>query len=60
MKREDLKYETKKFIYDFQQYQSIRSFGQSISNRKANIVEAGQDQSEYFNASNISCTSKIR
>ena len=30
-KRKDLKYETKKYVYDFQQYETIRSFGQRRS-----------------------------
>ena len=30
IERKDLKCETKKYIYDFQQYETIRSFGESI------------------------------
>ena len=40
LKQKDLKYETKRYIYNFQQYEAIRSFGDSIYTRKANIVEA--------------------
>ena len=40
VKQKDLKYETIKYIYDFQQYESIRSFGDSIYTPKANIAEA--------------------
>ena len=43
-KRKYLKYETKKYIYDFQQYDTIRSFGNSIYNGKINIDEAEKDQ----------------
>ena len=35
----------KKQIYDFQQYETISSFGGSIYHRKAKIVEAEEDQS---------------
>ena len=36
IKGKDLKYETKKHIYEFQQYETIRSFGESIYNCKVN------------------------
>ena len=36
IKRKDLKYETKKHIYEFQQYETLRSFGESIYNGKIN------------------------
>ena len=39
IKQKDLKYETNKNTYDFQQYESIRSFGDSIYTPKTNIVE---------------------
>ena len=39
IKRKDLKYETKKHTYDFQQYETIRSFGESIHTRKPKIVK---------------------
>ena len=44
IKWKGLKYETRKYIYDFEQYETIRSFGDSIYTRKANIVEAEADQ----------------
>ena len=44
IKWKNLKYETRKYIYDFEQYETIRSFGDSIYTRKANIVEAEADQ----------------
>ena len=36
--------ETKKYIYDFQQYVTIKSFGESIYTRIAKIVETKEDQ----------------
>ena len=36
IKGKDLKYKTKKHIYEFQQYETIRSFGESIYNCKVN------------------------
>ena len=44
LKQKDLKYETKRYIYNFQQYEAIRSFGDSIYTHKANIVEADKDE----------------
>ena len=44
-KRKDLKYETKKYIYNFQQYETIRFFGENIYTGKIiNIDEAEMDQ----------------
>ena len=48
IKWKDLKYETRKYIYDFEQYETIRSFGNSIYTRKANIVEAEADQNNLL------------
>ena len=45
IRRKDLKYETKKHMYDFQQYETIRSFGDNIYTGKINIDEAETDQS---------------
>ena len=45
IKREDSKYKTKGYEYSFQQYETIRFFGESIYTRKANIVEVEEDQS---------------
>ena len=39
-----MKYEAQKYIYNFQQYQTIRYFGESIYTRKGQIVEAEEDQ----------------
>ena len=46
----DLKHEKKKkkYICDFQQNETIRSFGESIYTRKAKIFEAEQDQSNLL------------
>ena len=33
-KQEDLKYRTKNYIYDFEQYETMRCFGESISTGK--------------------------
>ena len=35
----------KKYIYDFQQYKTVRSFGDSIFTWKSNVVETEEDQS---------------
>ena len=48
IKREDLKYKTKNYIYDFQQYETIRSFGESIYTQNISIVEAQEDQSNLL------------
>ena len=40
IKREDLQYETKSYIYDFQQYDTIRSFVDNIYTGKISIDEA--------------------
>ena len=41
IKRKDLKYETNKYRFDFQQFKTIRSFHDSTHNGKINIKEAG-------------------
>ena len=40
IKRKDLQYETKSYIYDFQQYDTIRSFVDNIYTGKISIDEA--------------------
>ena len=47
-KGKDLKHETKKYIYDFQQHETIRSFGDNIYTDKFNIDEAEMDQSNLL------------
>ena len=44
--RNDLKCETNKYVYNFQQFQMIRSFG--ILNGKVTISEADKNQSNLF------------
>ena len=44
IKRKDLKYETGKYKYDFQKYQTIRSFSESIYAGKISIHQAEMDQ----------------
>ena len=39
-KPKDLKYKANKYLYDFQQFETIRSFGDSIYTGKINIDEA--------------------
>ena len=48
IKRKDLKYETKTYIYNFQQYDTIRSFDDNIYNDKINIDEDEMDQTNLF------------
>ena len=48
IKRKDLKYETKKYIYDCQQYETIRSLGETIYTDKINTDEAEMDQSNLL------------
>ena len=45
IERKDLEYETKKYIYDFKIYETIRSFGDNIYTGKFNIDEAEIGQS---------------
>ena len=48
IKLADLKYKTKNYTYDFQQYETIRSFGDNIYTGKINIDEAEMDQSNLL------------
>ena len=47
----DLLYKINQNKYDFQQYETIRSFGNSIYNVKININEADIDQSSLLDSS---------
>ena len=47
-RRKDLKYETKRYIYDCQQFETIRSFGNNIYTAKINIDEPKMDQSNLL------------
>ena len=44
IKPKDLIYRTNKYKYDFQQYETIRSFDESIYTSKISIDEAEMDQ----------------
>ena len=44
----DLKYETKKYIYDSQQFKAIRSFRDSIFNGKVTKSEVNNKQSNLL------------
>ena len=48
MKRKDLKFETNRYIFDFQQFETIRSFGDCIYNGKINIKEAEMKQTDLL------------
>ena len=48
IKRKDLIYKVNKYKYDFQQYETIRYFGESIYTGKINIDEAEMDQSNLL------------
>ena len=48
IKRKDLTYETKKYTYDFQQHEALRSFGENTYSSKINIDEAEIDQAIYY------------
>ena len=48
IKREDLKYKTKNNTHDFQQYEMIRSFDESIYAGKISIHEAEVDQANLL------------
>ena len=52
-KRKDLRHEAKKYIYDFQQHETIRSFDESICTRKFKIVKAEEDRSYLLKNSRI-------
>ena len=43
-----MKYKTDKCIYGFQQFQAIRSFGDSIVNGRITISEANEKQSNLL------------
>ena len=48
IKTNNLKYETSKGIYDYQQIKMIRSFGESIIDGKITISEVDKDQSNLL------------
>ena len=48
IKRKDLKYETNKYRIHFQQFKTIRSFGDCIHNGKINLKEVEKKQKNLF------------
>ena len=48
IKRKDLKYKAGNYKYDFQQYEMIRSFGESIYSGRISINEADMDQTNLL------------
>ena len=59
IKRNYLKYETNKYIFDFQQFETVRSFGDNIYTGKSSIDEAQMDQSNFLE-SMVQCDNKTR
>ena len=60
-KRNDLKYKTNKHLYDFQQFETIRSFGHSIYTGKINIQRAEMNQSNLLeNIRKFNSKSKLK
>ena len=48
IKQKVLKYETNRYVYDFQQFETIRYFGDSIYTGKISIDEAEIDQTNLL------------
>ena len=48
IKRKDFKYESNKYRFDFQQFETIRPFGDSFHNDKIIIKEAEKKQNNLF------------
>ena len=59
IKRNYLKYETNKYIFDFQQFETVRSFGDNIYTGKSSIDEAQMDQSNFLE-NMVQCDNKTR
>ena len=61
IKGKDFKYETKNYIYDFQQYDTIRTFGDNIYTAKINIDGPEMDQTNLSkNWEEFSVKSRLR
>ena len=61
IKKKNLKYETTKYVYDFQQYDTIRSFRDNIYTEKINLDEGEIDQSNLLkNWDSFSEKSKLK
>ena len=55
IKRKDLKYKTNRYKFDFQQFEILRSFGDSIYNGKVRIDEAEMEKTNLIeNIVNVS------
>ena len=55
IKRKDLKYKTNRYNFDFQQFEILRSFGDSIYNGKVRIDEAEMEKTNLIeNIVNVS------
>ena len=48
LKEKILKYKAKNYIYDFQQFQTIRSFGENIYSGKININDTKMDETNLL------------
>ena len=59
IKRNYLKYETNKYIFDFQQFETVRSFGDNIYTGKISIDAAQMDQSNFLE-NMAQCDNKTR
>ena len=46
--QKDLKYKTNKYLYDFQQFETISSFADSFYSGKINLIEAELYQSNLL------------
>ena len=61
IKRKDLKYETSRYKFDFQQFETIRSFGDCIYNSKISKDEVEMEQTNPLeNIVNFSNKSRPR
>ena len=49
LKREDLLYQRDKYVYNFQQFETIRSFAKTIFAGKITLDNADKDQSDLLN-----------
>ena len=48
IKGNNLKYETNKYVYDFQQFQMVRPFGDSIFRVQIKLGQAEEDQNNLL------------
>ena len=59
IKRNYLKYEKNEYIFDFQQFETVRSFGDNIYTGKISIDAAQMDQSNFLE-NMVQCDNKTR